>query len=220
MDPTFYKQQCVTGISLRVFEIPQSLNTRSPTHTSSASVVANNGFLFFLFLFISFQRTKFNSLRLPGNIMNGTKLISWCCKIIEIEENHMHSGINQRNFEKEILYLNCDKWTNVGESMWKGSQEIKMTSATVCISQSLTSNHFISRSHPLQSFRLFAAFHSPFFDGTSKWRFLFSVCLSSTYLSICRLISLLSLFFFSLPLFLFVIIRYWCRCKSYQCFTW
>lgn len=27
-------------------------------------------------------------------------------------------------------------------------------------------------------------------------------------------------FFFSLPLFLFVIIRYWCRCKSYQCFTW
>lgn len=49
--------------------------------------------------------------------MNGTKLISWCCKIIEIEENHMHSGINQRNFEKEILNLNCDKWTNVGESM-------------------------------------------------------------------------------------------------------
>lgn len=29
-----------------------------------------------------------------------------------------------------------------------------MTSATVCISQNLTSNHFISRSHPLQSFRL------------------------------------------------------------------
>lgn len=111
-------------------------------------------FGFFLFLFISFQRTKFNSLRLPGNIMNGTKLISWCCKIIEIEENHMHSGINQRNFEKEILNLNCDKWTNVGESMWKGSQEIKMTSATVCISQTLTSKHFISRSHPLQSFRL------------------------------------------------------------------
>lgn len=125
MDMTFYKQQCVTGISLRVFEIPQSLNTRSPTHTSSASVVANNGFLFFLFLFISFQRTKFNSLRLPGNIMNGTKLISWCCKIIEIEENHMHSGINQRNFEKEILNLNCDKWTNVGESMWKGSRRLK-----------------------------------------------------------------------------------------------
>lgn len=125
MDLTFYKQQCVTGISLRVFEIPQSLNTRSPTHTSSASVVANNGFLFFLFLFISFQRTKFNSLRLPGNIMNGTKLISWCCKIIEIEENHMHSGINQRNFEKEILNLNCDKWTNVGESMWKGSWRLK-----------------------------------------------------------------------------------------------
>lgn len=125
MDPTFYKQQCVTGISLRVFEIPQSLNTRSPTHTSSASVVANNGFWFFLFLFISFQRTKFNSLRLPGNIMNGTKLISWCCKIIEIEENHMHSGINQRNFEKEILNLNCDKWTNVGESMWKGSRRLK-----------------------------------------------------------------------------------------------
>lgn len=94
-------------------------------HTSSASVVANNGFYFFLFLFISFQRTKFNSLRLPGNIMNGTKLISWCCKIIEIEENHMHSGINQRNFEKEILNLNCDKWTNVGESMWKGSRRLK-----------------------------------------------------------------------------------------------
>lgn len=125
MDPTFYKQQHVTGISLRVFEIPQSLNTRSPTHTSSASVVANNGFCFFCFLFISFQRTKFNSLRLPGNIMNGTKLISWCCKIIEIEENHMHSGINQRNFEKEILNLNCDKWTNVGESMWKGSRRLK-----------------------------------------------------------------------------------------------
>lgn len=125
MDLTFYKQQRVTGISLRVFEIPQSLNTRSPTHTSSASVVANNGFCFFCFLFISFQRTKFNSLRLPGNIMNGTKLISWCCKIIEIEENHMHSGINQRNFEKEILNLNCDKWTNVGESMWKGSRRLK-----------------------------------------------------------------------------------------------
>lgn len=87
--------------------------------------MANNGFCFFLFLFISFQRTKFNSLRLPGNIMNGTKLISWCCKIIEIEENHMHSGINQRNFEKEILNLNCDKWTNVGESMWKGSRRLK-----------------------------------------------------------------------------------------------
>lgn len=87
--------------------------------------MANNGFWFFLFLFISFQRTKFNSLRLPGNIMNGTKLISWCCKIIEIEENHMHSGINQRNFEKEILNLNCDKWTNVGESMWKGSRRLK-----------------------------------------------------------------------------------------------
>lgn len=56
--------------------------------------------------------------------MNGTKLISWC-KIIEIEENHMHSGINQRNFEKEILNLNCDKWTNVGESMWKGSRRLK-----------------------------------------------------------------------------------------------
>lgn len=87
--------------------------------------MANNGFWFFLFLFISFQRTKFNSLRLPGNIMNGTKLISWCCKITEIEENHMHSGINQRNFEKEILNLNCDKWTNVGESMWKGSWRLK-----------------------------------------------------------------------------------------------
>lgn len=87
--------------------------------------MANNGFCFFLFLFISFQRTKFNSLRLPGNIMNGTKLISWCCKIIEIEENHMHSGINQRNFEKEILNLNFDKWTNVGESMWKGSGRLK-----------------------------------------------------------------------------------------------
>lgn len=85
-------------------------------------------------------------------------------------------------------------WVNV-----KRKSEIKMTSATVCISQTLTSNHFISRSHPLQSFRLFAAFHSPFFDGTSKWRFLFSVCLSSTYLSICRLISLLSLFFFLSP---------------------
>lgn len=87
--------------------------------------MANNDFWFFWFLFISFQRTKFNSLRLPGNIMNGTKLISWCCKIIEIEENHMHSGINQRNFEKEILNLNCDKWTNVGESMWKGSRRLK-----------------------------------------------------------------------------------------------
>lgn len=152
-------------------------------------------FVFFVFIYIfSTYQIQFTSIT-SGNIMNGTKLISWCCKIIEIEENHMHSGINQRNFEKEILNLNCDKWTNVGESMWKGSQEIKMTSATVCISQSLTSNHFISRSHPLQSFRLFAAFHSPFFDGTSKWRFLFSVCLSSTYISICRLISLLSLFF-------------------------
>lgn len=182
--------------------------------------MANNGFCFFLFLFISFQRTKFNSLRLPGNIMNGTKLISWCCKIIEIEENHMHSGINQRNFEKEILNLNCDKWTNVGESMWKGSRRLKWRLPLSAFHKPWISNHFISRSHPLQSFRLFAAFHSPFFDGTSKWRFLFSVCLSSTYLSICRLISLLSLFFFSLPLFLFVIIRYWCRCKSYQCFTW
>lgn len=85
-------------------------------------------------------------------------------------------------------------WVNV-----KRKSEIKMTSATVCISQTLTSNHFISRSHPLQSFRLIAAFHSPFFDGTSKWRFLFSVCLSSTYLSICPLISLLSLFFFLSP---------------------
>lgn len=55
MDPTFYKQQCVTGISLRVFEIPQSLNTRSPTHTSSASVVANNGFWFFCFYLYLFN---------------------------------------------------------------------------------------------------------------------------------------------------------------------
>lgn len=157
--------------------------------------MANNGFLFFLFLFISFQRTKFNSLRLPGNIMNGTKLISWCCKIIEIKENHMHSGINQRNFEKEILNLNCDKWTNVGESMWKGSRRLKWRLPLSAFHKPWISNHFISRSHPLQSFRLFAAFHSPFFDGTSKWRFLFSVCLSSTYLSICGLISLLSLFF-------------------------
>lgn len=120
MDMTFYKQQRVTGISLRVFEIPQSLYTRSSTHKFCISSGK-----YFLFLFISFQRTKFNSLRLPGNIMNGTKLISWCCKIIEIEENHMHSGINQRNFEKEILNLNCDKWTNVGESMWKGSRRLK-----------------------------------------------------------------------------------------------
>lgn len=80
--------------------------------------------VFFVFIYI-FSTTKFNSLRLPGNIMNGTKLISWCCKIIEIEENHMHSGINQGNFEKEILNLNCDKWTNVGESMWKGSRRLK-----------------------------------------------------------------------------------------------
>lgn len=26
---------------------------------------------------------------------------------------------------KEILNLNCDKWTNVGESMWKGSRRLK-----------------------------------------------------------------------------------------------
>lgn len=33
----------------------------------------------------------------------------------------MHSGINQQNFEKKKLNVNCDKWTNVGESMCKGS---------------------------------------------------------------------------------------------------
>lgn len=112
MDMTFYKQQRVTGISLRVFEIPQSLNTRSPTHTSSASVVANNGFWFFLFLFISFQRTKFNSLRLPGNIMNGTKLISWCCKIIEIEENHMHINTISETLRKKYWI-----WTVINGQM-------------------------------------------------------------------------------------------------------
>lgn len=88
--------------------------------------MANNGFLFFfvfIYIFSTYQ-IQFTSIT-SGNIMNGTKLISWCCKIIEIEENHMHSGINQRNFEKEILNLNCDKWTNVGESMWKGSRRLK-----------------------------------------------------------------------------------------------
>lgn len=74
-------------------------------------------FVFFVFINIfSTYQIQFTSIT-SGNIMNGTKLISWSCKIIEIEENHVHSGINQRNFEKEILNLNCDKWTNVGESM-------------------------------------------------------------------------------------------------------
>lgn len=214
MDPTFYKQQHVTGISLRVFEIPQSLNTRSPTHTSSASVVANNGFCFFCFLFISSQRTKFNSLRLPGNIMNGTKLISWCCKIIEIEENHMHSGINQRNFEKEILNLNCDKWTNVGESMWKGSRRLKWRLPLSAFHKAWL---LTILSADLILFNLFVSLQ--LFDGTSKWRFLFSVCLSSISLHLSPHLPLVFIFF-SLPLFLFVIIRYWCRCKSYQCFTW
>lgn len=82
-------------------------------------------FVFFVFIYIfSTYQIQF-TLITSGNIMNGTKLISWCCKIIEIEENHMHSGINQRNFEKEILNLNCDKWTNVDESMWKGSRRLK-----------------------------------------------------------------------------------------------
>lgn len=220
MDMTFYKQQCVTEISLRVFEIPQSLNTRSPTHTSSASVVANNGFLFFLFLFISFQRTKFNSLRLPGNIMNGTKLISWCCKIIEIEENHMHSGINQRNFEKEILNLNCDKWTNVGESMWKGSRRLKWRLPLSAFHKAWL---LTILSADLILFNLFVSlqpFTRPFLMEHQNEDFFFlSVSPPPISPSVASSPSCLY-FFFSLPLFLFVIIRYWCRCKSYQCFTW
>lgn len=185
--------------------------------------MANNGFCFFLFLFISFQRTKFNSLRLPGNIMNGTKLISWCCKIIEIEENHMHSGINQRNFEKEILNLNCDKWTNVGESMWKGSRRLKWRLPLSAFHKAWL---LTILSSDLIFFNLFVSLCSlslALFWWNIKMKISFFCLseLSSAYLSICRLISLLSLFFlFSLPLFLFVIIRYWCRCKSYQCFTW
>lgn len=149
----------------------------------------------FCFLFISFQRTKFNSLRLPGNIMNGTKLISWCCKIIEIEENHMHSGINQRNFEKEILNLNCDKWTNVGESMWKGSRRLKWRLPLSAFHKAWL---LTILSADLILFNLFVSlqpFTRPLLMEHQNEDFFFSVCLSSTYLSICRLISLLSLFF-------------------------
>lgn len=49
--------------------------------------------VFFVFIYI-FLIIKFNLFRLFGNIMNGIKLIFWCCKIIEIEENYMYSGIN------------------------------------------------------------------------------------------------------------------------------
>lgn len=123
MDLTFFKQQGVTGMSLRVFEISQLLNTRSSTQ-SSASVVTINRVFVFCFLYVtlslSFQYTKFNSLQLPGNIMNGTKLIPWCCKSMRLRKIICTVVLISKTLKKK-LNVNCDKWTNVGESMWKGS---------------------------------------------------------------------------------------------------
>lgn len=177
-------------------------------------------FVFFVFIYIfSTYQIQFTSIT-SGNIMNGTKLISWSCKIIEIEENHMHSGINQRNFEKEILNLNCDKWTNVGESMWKGSRRLKWRLPLSAFHKAWL---LTILSADLILFNLFVSLCSlslALFWWNIKMKISF-FCLSLLCLSLHLSPHLPLVFiFFSLPLFLFVIIRYWCRCKSYQCFTW
>lgn len=121
MDLTFFKQQGVTGMSLRVFEISQLLNTRSSTQSSASVVTINRVFVFICNPFsLSFQYTKFNSLQLPGNIMNGTKLIPWCCKSMRLRKIICTVVLISKTLKKK-LNVNCDKWTNVGESMWKGS---------------------------------------------------------------------------------------------------
>lgn len=117
MDLTFFKQQGVTGMSLRVFEISQLLNTRSSTQSSASVVTINRVFVFICNLFsLSFQYTKFNSLQLPGNIMNGTKLIPWCCKSMRLRKIICTVVLISKTLKKK-LNVNCDKWTNVGESM-------------------------------------------------------------------------------------------------------
>lgn len=64
MDLTFFKQQGVTGMSLRVFEISQLLNTRSSTQ-SSASVVTINRVFVFCFLYVTLFLSRFN---IPNSI--------------------------------------------------------------------------------------------------------------------------------------------------------
>lgn len=174
-------------------------------------------FCFYLYLFNVPNSIHFDYLATLWMVLNWYPGV---VKSLRLRKIIMHSGINQRNFEKEILNLNCDKWTNVGESMWKGSRRLKWRLPLSAFHKAWL---LTILSANLILFNLFVSlqpFTRPFLMEHQNEDFFFSVCLSSTYLSICRLISLLSLFFFSLLLFLFVIIRYWCRCKSYQCFTW
>lgn len=111
--------------------------------------MANNGFCFFCFYLYLFNvpnsihfdylATLWMVLNWYPGVVKSLRLRKIICTVVLISETLR---------KKYWIWTEC-WWVNV-----KRKSEIKMTSATVCISQSLTSNHFIIRSHLLQSFRL------------------------------------------------------------------
>lgn len=75
--------------------------------------MANNGFCFFcfyLYLFNVPNSTLWMVLNWYPGVVKSLRLRKIICTVVLISE---------------ILNLNCDKWTNVGESMWKGSRRLK-----------------------------------------------------------------------------------------------
>lgn len=162
-------------------------------------------FCFYLYLFNVPNSTLWMVLNWYPGVVKSLRLRKIICTVVLISE---------------ILNLNCDKWTNVGESMWKGSRRLKWRLPLSAFHKAWL---LTILSADLILFNLFVSlqpFTRPFLMEHQNEDFFFlSVSPPPISPSVASSPSCLY-FFFSLPLFLFVIIRYWCRCKSYQCFTW